>query len=276
MFKGKGRENPEQHISEVIDNAFKTYLSESNRNSGPITNTTWLFRECFEQLKEIDAEQACSGIKFKLSEGSLREQKERLPDNDPAHVPLQYLIDATGNFYNTLRNNNYQNPDSPDIKRDLCNYLIRPSLFEEDRFATKELLEAHAQRHGQDSLIRDSIRLAECLVVFARPLQTDRGEMRLDDIRDLTQDPKFWLAVLNNVYRGAVALRGTNIERVVDCLRDNYPRVKEVPAVQGFLKTLAEDSDRTVKGIHQRLLGQNPLPDSNNQLNLPSINPFDL
>jgi hypothetical protein len=277
MFGGKRKPDDNVvHISEILNQALKNHLSACLENSGAITKATLAFIDCAEDLKGSYSELACSRIKFELKEGDLREQQERLKPNDQAHDPIKALLKAAEEIYSSLTGENSTAPNPSDIKKDLCNYLIRPSLPEDTRFATKELLKAHVAQHGEDALIRDSILLAECLVILEKPLREDLGGMRLDDIRELTVNPAFWVAVLNNFYSGRDALRGTNREPVIECLKDNYPQVRDDAVVKGLLQVLAADSDPNVKDMYLQVLGLRPPTPPEPDLEWPKLDPFDL
>jgi hypothetical protein len=262
--KPRGEAIPFGDIAQNLCNAFQT---EPLRDEVLIKRATLDLLNYATDPQSAHSEHARSGIIFRLTAGTLAEQKERLRLGDPAHDALNDLLAETHRIVTSLA-------DHPNLKHELCTYLIRPALPEEDRFATRELLEMHAVTHGRDAQMKDSMRLAESLAILEKPLRLDSGEMRLDEIAALTEQPGFWIAVLDNIIDGSI--RRTNHEALVNCLKKNLARLQEDSTVQAHLASLARSTDPLSVVLHTQLLGQQQPTQSELDLEGPTIDPFDL
>lgn len=118
------------------------HQADLKRGESPIAKATanLLYRALHSSHSHSEA--ARSQVTFNLAAGTLAAQKERLRTDGPTKDYItNLLLDAHQSFK--------QLQDHPNIKEELCDYLIRPGLQEKERFATRELLEMYCNKGGK-------------------------------------------------------------------------------------------------------------------------------
>lgn len=242
--RGLGQNRGPLPLRKILENLSTAYQADLKRGESPIATATSDLLNCALHSSHSHSEAARSQVTLNLAAGTLAAQKERLrPDDRTTAYITDLLLDAHLTF-KLVR-------DHPNIKEELCDYLIRPGLQEKERFATRELLEVYCKKAGRDTQVKESILLAEALAILEKPLKMDSSEMRLDDLRDLTQKPKLWIALLDNLIDGAV--RGSNHHLVINCLKDNLGLLREDSLIQHRLASLASATDRNSKITRDQL-----------------------
>lgn len=229
----------ENRLREALQNLSNAFQAEILRHDGPIARATLDLLNYATDPNQVHSEYARSGISFRLAAGTLLEQKERLRLQDPARDAINDLLTEAHSIFQGLQAHPNLQYD-PNLQYELCSYLIRPALPEEERFATRELLEIHAGKAGKDRMVKDSMLLAESLVTFERPQRPDSQQIRLDEIATLTQQPSLWVIVLDNITDGRI--HEANRKALTECLRMNLAQLREDPIVQGRLAALAHDT----------------------------------
>lgn len=265
--KRQRQDSNELRLRDVLENLSNAFQSEICRDDGPIARATLDLLNYATDPKSPHSEHARSGITFRLAAGTLAEQQERLQLGDPARRAIDDLRTETYTIFKRLT-------DHPNLTHELCTYLIRPALPEEERFATRELLDIYSILHGRDAQMKGSMLFAESLAILEKPLRVDSGEMRLDEIAALTKQPSFWIALLDNLTDGCI--RGTNYEALAKCLRDNLAGLKEDSTVQARLASLASNTEPSSTRVHTLLFGDQLPIQPELDLDGPTIDSFDL
>ena len=231
-------------LGEILEKLSNAHQVDLKRGESPIAQaTSKLLNRAFNSSHSY-SDAARSQVTFNLATGTLAEQKERLRSDLSTQAYITDLIVEAYLAVNQLK-------DHPNIKEKLCDYLVRSGLQEKERFATRELLEVYCKETGKDIQVKESIFLAEALVILEKPPKIDSGEMLLDDLRKLTKDPKLWIVLLDNLIDEAV--RGINQHVVIDCLKYNLTSLQGDFLIQGRLVSLASATDRISKRIHAQL-----------------------
>ena len=242
--RGLGKDPSPLLLGEILEKLSNAHQADLKRGESPIAKATSDLLNRALTSSHSHCEAAHSQVTFNLAAGTLAAQKERLRPDDPTTAYITDLLVDAHLAFKPLR-------DHPNIKEELCDYLIRPGLQEKERFATRELLEVYCKEAGKDTQVKESILLAEALAILEKPLKKDFGEMRLDDLRDLTQKPKLWIALLDNLIDGDV--RGSNHYLVIDCLKDNLALLRDDSLIQERLASLKSATDINSKRTHDQL-----------------------
>jgi hypothetical protein len=242
----KGQNRGPLPLGEILENLRNAHQAGLMRGDGPIAMATIELLNHAVDSSPTHSDAARSRISWHLAGGTLAEQKERLPKDDPTQGALTDLLVEAHQSFKKLT-------DHPNIKEELCDHLIRPGLPEKERFATRELLEACCCKPpGKDTQVKDSMLLAEALAILEKPLRITSGEMRLDDLRVLTKKPKLWVALLDNLVDGTV--RGSNHHLVIERLKENLASLREDSLIQARLASLEGAADPRSRDTYTKLL----------------------